>query len=93
MGKSEIDAIRVPREGLATIDQAAEYLSLSKAMLHKLIAHGFMPARRFGRAVRIPWRWLHLQARDSDAKIECLPAGPQMGGKPETSQSRPLERV
>lgn len=48
--------------GFATPDEAATYLRLSKAMVHKLIGEGVVPARRYGRAVRIPWAWLRGQA-------------------------------
>ena len=48
--------------GFATANEAARYLNLSKAMIHKLIGEGAMPACRYGRAVRIPWHWLRSQA-------------------------------
>ena len=48
--------------GFATANEAARYLKLSKAMVHKLIGEGTMPACRYGRAVRIPWLWLRSQA-------------------------------
>jgi hypothetical protein len=31
-------------------------------MVHKLVEAGRIPARRYGRAVRIPWSWLDAQA-------------------------------
>ena len=49
--------------GFATTAEAARFLRLSKAMIHKMIAQGTMPARRYGRAVRIPWSWLTKQTR------------------------------
>lgn len=48
--------------GFATPAEAAKFLRLSKAMIHKLIGEGKLPASRFGRAVRIPWAWLRAQA-------------------------------
>jgi excisionase family DNA binding protein len=48
--------------GFATAAEAAAYLNLSKAMIHKLIGESKLPARRYGRAVRIPWSWLKAQA-------------------------------
>jgi len=48
--------------GFATPVEAARFLRLSKAMIHKLIAEGTLPACRYGRAVRIPWLWLKQQA-------------------------------
>jgi excisionase family DNA binding protein len=50
--------------GFATPVEAARFLRLSKAMIHKLIGEGKMPACRYGRAVRIPWSWLKAQAAD-----------------------------
>jgi len=50
------------KAGLATAAEAARYLNLSKAMIHKLIGEGRVPACRYGRAVRIPWSWLEAQA-------------------------------
>jgi len=50
--------------GFATPVEAASFLRLSRAMVHKLIVDGKMPARRYGRAVRIPWDWLTAQARE-----------------------------
>ena len=56
-----IDAIA----GFATPVEAARFLRLSKAMIHKLIGAGKMPACRYGRADRIPWSWLSAQAGKS----------------------------
>jgi len=53
------------KSGFATAAEAALYLKLSKAMIHKLIGEGTMPACRYGRAVRIPWSWLKAQAGES----------------------------
>jgi excisionase family DNA binding protein len=54
----------VEASGFATPAEAAKFLRLSKAMIHKLISLGTMPACRYGRAVRIPWSWLKAQAGD-----------------------------
>ncbi len=48
--------------GFATPVEAAKFLRLSKAMVHKLIGEGKMPCCRYGRAVRIPWAWLRAEA-------------------------------
>jgi excisionase family DNA binding protein len=53
--------------GFATPVEAAKFLHLSRAMVHKLIAEGKMPACRYGRAVRIPWSWLCAQTQDASA--------------------------
>ena len=49
--------------GLASIAEAAEYLSLSRNKLYQLINSGDVPSKRFGRSVRIPWEWLLQQAK------------------------------
>lgn len=48
--------------GFATTSEAAGFLHLSKAMIHKMIGVGAVPVCRYGRAVRIPWTWLRAQA-------------------------------
>jgi excisionase family DNA binding protein len=48
----------------ATAIEAAQFLRLSKAMVHKLICDGKIPACRYGRLARIPWSWLHQQAQE-----------------------------
>lgn len=63
--KTNIDVVgcgRAQSAGFATSIEAARFLRLSKAMVHKLIGEGKMPACRYGRAVRIPWVWLRRQA-------------------------------
>ncbi len=52
----------VEASGFATPAEAAKFLRLSKAMIHKLISAGTMPACRFGRCVRVPWAWLRNRA-------------------------------
>jgi len=46
------------RDGFASAEEASRFLSLSRAMITKLVADGSMPHRRFGRSLRIPWNWL-----------------------------------
>lgn len=48
----------VSSHAFATPSEAAAYLRLCRATIHKLIATGRIPAVRWGRAVRIPWAWL-----------------------------------
>jgi excisionase family DNA binding protein len=56
---------RVPRgAAFATAIEAARFLRLSKPMIHKMIGQGKIPACRYGRAVRVPWRWLEAQERE-----------------------------
>jgi excisionase family DNA binding protein len=54
--------------GFATPVEAAKFLRLSRAMVHKLIGEGKMPACRYGRSVRIPWAWLRTQAESASAQ-------------------------
>jgi excisionase family DNA binding protein len=56
--------LSIDKPGVATAKEAASFLRLSKAMIHKLICEGKIPASRYGRAVRIPWSWLRAQAGD-----------------------------
>lgn len=48
--------------GFARPAEAAHFMGISKAMVHKLITEGKMPARRYGRVVRVPWSWLRAEA-------------------------------
>jgi excisionase family DNA binding protein len=54
----------------ATTAEAASFLGLSRAMIHKMIRAEQMPARRYGRAIRIPTSWLEAEAARS-----VVPAG------------------
>ena len=47
---------------LASPRQAAEHLSLNKNTVYKMIRDKRIPSVKIGKAVRIPWRWLHAQA-------------------------------
>lgn len=44
-----------PISGLATVDEAATALSLSRSQIYAMIHRGELACRRFGRACRIPW--------------------------------------
>ena len=60
------------RTGLATIPEAAEFLRLASPTVYALVHKGEIPARRFGRTVRIPWSWL-LQSAEPTAAEMRLP--------------------
>jgi excisionase family DNA binding protein len=49
-------------DGMATPVEAATFLRISKSMVHKLIGENKMPSCRYGRVIRVPWRWLQAQA-------------------------------
>jgi excisionase family DNA binding protein len=53
------------RDGFASADEASQFLSVSRAMVTKLVASGRMPHKRFGRALRIPWAWLLAQVEEA----------------------------
>jgi len=61
-GKLDNRSTLAANSGFATAVEAAQFLRLSKGMVHKLIGEGRMPASRYGRAVRIPWAWLRAEA-------------------------------
>lgn len=48
--------------GFATVDECAQFLHISRAMVHKLVKAEQIPAVRFGRCVRVPWTWLRTRA-------------------------------
>lgn len=48
--------------GFATIQQATEYLALSRATVYKLMDNGQLAHAKFGGARRIPWASLHEYA-------------------------------
>jgi excisionase family DNA binding protein len=57
-------AYPTPRQGFATIVEAAGFLGLTRQTVSVLIYEGKIPARRYGkRALRIPWSWLYDEAQ------------------------------
>ena len=52
-------------DGFATVREAAAFLRLSLPFVYKLIANGQLPAARFGRACRIPWKGLRSFAEQA----------------------------
>jgi excisionase family DNA binding protein len=53
----------IPERGFATTRQTAEFLGVTRQHVAKLIAEKQIPAKRFGRSWRVPWRWLLEQER------------------------------
>lgn len=51
------------QSGLARIPEAAKFLSVSKSTLYNLIRDGKVPNVKIGDSTRIPWGWLHAQAK------------------------------
>jgi excisionase family DNA binding protein len=60
----------MPR-GLAKIGEAAAWLGMAKPSVYALVSRGEIPAKRFGRSVRIPWAWLREQAVVDGASAEA----------------------
>lgn len=44
-----------PISGLATVEEAAAAMALSRSQIYAMIQRGELQAKRFGRACRIPW--------------------------------------
>lgn len=59
------------KHGMATVEEAAEFLSMSKSTIQRMLDRGEIEVRRYGRTVRIPWSWLYEQttSRTSSDKI------------------------
>jgi excisionase family DNA binding protein len=49
-------------EGFADVPDAAEYLSLARSSVYKLMDRGDLPYAKFGKSRRIPWRALREYA-------------------------------
>lgn len=65
--------------GFASKKEAASYLGLAEVTITQRVLSGEIPHRRFGKAVRIPWSWLHSQldaAFDPDRRGETIFAPP-----------------
>ncbi len=56
----------VLQQGLASIPVAAKFLSVSRGKMYQMINSGAAPSKRYGKSVRIPWKWLHEQAGVTD---------------------------
>jgi hypothetical protein len=46
------------RDGFATAVEAGKFLRLSRQAVSQMALKGRIPARRYGRSLRIPWDWL-----------------------------------
>jgi excisionase family DNA binding protein len=57
------------REGFASTEEAAQYLSLTRQSVSLMCLDGRIPARRFGRALRIPWSWLLEQEQRAREEV------------------------
>lgn len=49
------------KEGMATVKDAAEFLNLHPETVKRMVDRGEIFVRRYGRTVRIPWRWIYEQ--------------------------------
>jgi len=55
----------VVSEGFASVSQAADFLSVSRAKLYGLMDTGSIPWAKFGKSRRIPWAGLKAFAAKS----------------------------
>jgi excisionase family DNA binding protein len=49
-------------DGFADVQEAAEFLSMSRSSIYKLMEAGHLKYAKFGKARRIPWRALREYA-------------------------------
>ncbi|MEJ7591121.1 MAG: excisionase family DNA-binding protein [Planctomycetaceae bacterium] len=56
-----------PREGFATMKEAAEFMAVSKSYLYRLLHDGSIPSAKFGSQYRVPWAWLLAQVQSVTA--------------------------
>jgi len=49
-------------EGFADVTEAAEFLSLARSSIYKLMDNADLPFAKFGKSRRIPWRALREYA-------------------------------
>jgi excisionase family DNA binding protein len=65
-GKTMIAAsarkLELTADGFADVWEAAEYLSMSRSSIYKLMESGELQYAKFGKARRIPWRALREYA-------------------------------
>ncbi|HEY7334324.1 MAG TPA: helix-turn-helix domain-containing protein [Bryobacteraceae bacterium] len=59
--------LTIRSRGFARSTEAAAFLGITRQHLSMLVREGKIPAKKFGRALRIPWAWLIEQER-------CTPA-------------------
>ncbi len=43
-------------DGFATVEEAADYLGLSRATVYKLMEIGHLPYAKFSKSRRLPWK-------------------------------------
>src|SRR5205807_1893559 len=49
---------KTSRDGLATVEQASLFLSMSRATIYTLMDRGTLPSLKLGKSRRIPWNAL-----------------------------------
>jgi excisionase family DNA binding protein len=59
-----MDINGIKRVGLASSDEAARHLGISRQSVHNGIREGRIPAKKLGRLTRVPWHWLLEQSGD-----------------------------
>ncbi len=57
------------KHGMASVQDAANYLSITRNTLYRLIKSGKVPHRILGKSIRVSWDWLYSQAEYSDTTV------------------------
>ncbi len=55
------------KQGMASVQDAANYLAITRNTLYRLIKSGEVPHRILGKSIRVSWEWLYSQAEYSNA--------------------------
>jgi len=64
-------AVEVKKLGLARVNEAQEFLALSRATVYRLLEAGTLPSVRIGGARRVPWSELLKFAEVKGEKVEA----------------------
>ena len=62
-----MQTIEAPRDGLATVQQAAQFLNMCRTSVYAMMRDGELPSTSIRNAKRIPWQALH---RIADAAMQ-----------------------
>ena len=54
-----MQTIEAPRDGLATVQQAAQFLNMCRTSVYAMMRDGELPSTSIRNAKRIPWAALH----------------------------------
>ncbi len=54
-----VSSVETPRDGLATVEQAAKFLNICRTSVYAMVRDGELAAVKIRNAKRIPWVALH----------------------------------